>query len=241
MTKDEKLKKIREFIRDPQFAIFEQLMAISDGVIPYLPTLKETKIVSGKKGDQGERGDKGQIGPVGPQGKDGKDGKDGIPGRDGKDGKVGRDGKDGKDASQFIPAQIIKLLNTLEGVLDYKILKNTPMVKESKKIQPSDIDGLDKYMLNYRKTLDQRWHGSGSTIADPADLSSQLDGVTRSFTVPGAMSGSKLIGVFSSSTPFAFRPIIDYTFSSPTLTFTAGIDPAVMLAAGQTLIVQYTK
>ncbi len=69
------------------------------------------------------------------------------------------------------------------------------------------------------------------------DLSSQLNGVANTFTVP---ANTNFILVVSSSNPFVFRPTVDYTGSgTTTLTFDVGIDPATMLASGQSLILLF--
>lgn len=71
------------------------------------------------------------------------------------------------------------------------------------------------------------------------DLSGSLDGSTKTFNVGFKHFG--VIGVWSSSTPFAWRPTIDYTESGQNIVFDASIDASVMLAAGQTLVVQVLK
>lgn len=70
-----------------------------------------------------------------------------------------------------------------------------------------------------------------------ADLSSSLDGTTKSFTIP---ANTAITGVFGSSSPFVFAPTTDYTGSgTTTITFTSNVDASSALAAGQTILVQY--
>lgn len=78
--------------------------------------------------------------------------------------------------------------------------------------------------------------GTGSAVFI-YDLSDQLDGATKSFTIPANTAISLVTG---SSAPFVFRPTVDYTGSgTTTITFTASVDAPSALAAGQTLLVQY--
>jgi hypothetical protein len=70
------------------------------------------------------------------------------------------------------------------------------------------------------------------------DLSSQLNGVDKTFDLP---SNFGIVGVWCSSMPNAFRPTIDYTEGNKTITFTDEINAATTLATGQTLILQYIK
>ncbi len=70
------------------------------------------------------------------------------------------------------------------------------------------------------------------------DLSSQLNGVKKTFQLPANWT---IISVVSSSFPNAFRPIIDYTFTPTSITFTNEVNAASTLAAGQTLIVIYEE
>ena len=71
------------------------------------------------------------------------------------------------------------------------------------------------------------------------DLSSQLDGVLKTFTL-GTHYG--IISVQSSSAPFgAFRETIDYNEVGRTIVFTSSVDAAISLATGQSLIIKVLK
>lgn len=148
-------------------------------------------------------------------------------GENGKDG-VGKDGKDGKDGNILSPSEILdKLLSLPEKELA-KLLK-IPKIE--------DIEGVDRLIHNTKKGIDQRWRGSGDVV-HLFDLSSQLDGITKTFTIP---SHRKITLVLSSSTPFFFRPTTDYTETPTIITFAAGIDAPSMLAFGQSIGIQYVK
>lgn len=79
--------------------------------------------------------------------------------------------------------------------------------------------------------------GGGGSSTQVYSLSSQLNGSTKSFTIP---TNTAIVGVFGSSAPFVFDYTTDYTGSGTTiLTFTASVDAPSALASGQTLVVQY--
>lgn len=93
--------------------------------------------VKGDKGDKGDTPSDEHIvdlikplipepldGKDGTNGKDGKDGKNGTNGKDGVNGKDGSDGLDGLDGSPDTPKEIVSKLNTLENVVDWKVLKD---------------------------------------------------------------------------------------------------------------------
>lgn len=81
---------------------------------------------------------------------------------------------------------------------------------------------------------------SGGKIVNVYDLSSSLNGVLKTFSLP---SFWRVIEVSSSSFPYTFRPTIDYTVdaSAMTITFTSEISASTTLATGQTLLVIYAE
>ena len=127
---------------------------------------------------KGDKGDKGEAAYTPIKGKDYFDGytpvkdvdyfngKDGVDGKNGKDGLDGIDGKSikgpaGKDGSPDTPKQIVDKLNTLEEVLESKVIKGFPTLKDfinklkkDKSLELKDIKGAP---------LDMRWHGGGIT------------------------------------------------------------------------------
>ena len=133
-----------------------------------------------------------------------------------------------KDGSPDTPADIRNKLETLEG---------------DNRLDKSAIRGIE----DIEKVLDAMKDGSGKTFVIGGkgrnsvhlyDLSSQLNGVLKTFTLP---SNFGVIGVWCSSMPNAFRPTIDYTEGNKTITFTDEINASTTLAAGQTLILQYVR
>lgn len=80
--------------------------------------------------------------------------------------------------------------------------------------------------------------GGGKGHIKPYDLSDQLNGVLKTFNLPANWT---VISVCSASFPNAFRPIIDYTFTPTTITFTSEITASSTLAAGQSVIVVYEE
>lgn len=104
----------------------------------------ETITLKGEKGDTPEKGKDyftdeevksflNKITPIkgkdyfdGEQGPEGKQGPQGPKGDPGINGRNGKDGEKGKDGSPDTPEQIVSKLNTLEKVVDWKVLKNVP-------------------------------------------------------------------------------------------------------------------
>ena len=128
------------------------------------PRIVEKPVYLGKPGEKGPKGDsiKGDKGDRGPAGVDGR-----TPIK-------GKDYFDGKDAESFVPEtaeQVAKKLNTLEGVLDSKVIKGLPAgfdIRDLKvggkhQLELRDIKGarLDRQSVG----SDLRYHGAGDTVA----------------------------------------------------------------------------
>lgn len=73
----------------------------------------------------------------------------------------------------------------------------------------------------------------GRDIVKNYDLSPYLDGSTKTFNIPAIWS---VISVATSSFPNVLRPVIDYTYTGQTITFTSEIDETTTLASGQTVV-----
>ena len=189
-------------------------IAISKVVDEILRFKRETfeKISAIKKGDKGDQGEKGERGMQGEKGEKGERGDMGI----------GKPGKDGKDGSPDTGEEIIQKINH---------------DKSDRLIRKGKVEGMDE-VEKIARTADanvRTWGGSGSFVY-AHDLSSELNGVLKTFTLP---SNARVILVFGSSTPGVFRPTTDYTTTSSTITFTSEITAASTLAAGQTVILLY--
>jgi len=80
--------------------------------------------------------------------------------------------------------------------------------------------------------------GGGSTVK-VYDISSQLNGILKTFTIP---RNSRILAIHSYSHPYsAFVPTTDYTSTVTTITFTSTIDAATQLAAGQVILIEYVE
>lgn len=160
-------------------------------------------------------------------GVDGKDGKDGITPVKGVDYFDGEDGEDGADAKLDMDAIVKQVLE---------------------KIRPTDlkpvwdeINNMKKDPHPYDETIKPgiTVFGPGKTRLIKYDLSSQLDGNTKTFVL-GTHFG--ITQVDSSSAPFgAFREGVDYNEVGKTIVFTDAVDAPSMLAAGQSLIVKVLR
>lgn len=119
---------------------------------------------------------------------------------------------------QFTAEQIRDLLEGLKG---------------KERLDVTAIDGLEEML----KKAIPKAGGSGGIVGRDIfkdyDLSPSLDGVTKTFNIPAVWN---IISVDTSSFPHALRKNIDYTWTPQTITFTAEIDAATVLAEGQTVV-----
>jgi hypothetical protein len=184
-TKIEKLKKVKrllDFQQDPAFVLKE------------LDEIQEK--IDLAKGDKGEQGIQGEQGPQGDPGRDGIDGINGTNGLDGKDGlegPVGAQGVPGNDGSPDTPNQIAEKLNTLEEVIDKKVikglLKTEDIIKELKKGKQLEMkEGMPLNMA------DLRYHGGGlSSIIAGSGITAVDDGSGHiTVSAPGSTTDEKV-------------------------------------------------
>lgn len=156
-----------------------------------------------------------------------------------------RDGKDADDQAIFD-----KIFNEVQKPILDSVEKDLPKLATAirdalellvgdERLDISAIKGLENYgeLVNGSKQAIMVG-GKGRNSVHIYDLSSQLNGVLKTFTLP---SNFGVIGVWCSSMPNAFRPTIDYTEGNRTITFTSEINAATTLAAGQTLVIQYIR
>lgn len=80
--------------------------------------------------------------------------------------------------------------------------------------------------------------GGGGRTVRSYDLSSQLDGVTKTFNLPAMY---RIISVHSSSTPFTFRQTTDYTWTTTSITFTSEVNAETTLNTGQSITIIYSE
>jgi len=161
------------------------------------------------------------------KGADGKDstvqGPRGLPGLQGERSYVpGPKGEPGNEGSP----------DTGEEVID-KINADKTMLIKMNKIE--GMDEIEKGIRVNRANTNEMMAFSGSTVLT-ADISDQLDGVLKTFTLP---SNARVLLVLSSSTPNIMRPTVDYTATASAITFTAEISASTTLATGQSVIILY--
>lgn len=152
--------------------------------------------------------------------------------------KDGVNGKDGKDADeQAIFALLLeklpdftKFLQTPEQIRDY-----LELLQGDERLKIEAIDNLREELDELKKRPTGGVQGGiiGRNLIKNIDISSQLDGSTKTFNIHSIWS---IISVHASSSPWALRPTIDYTHTTNSITFTDQIDAPTTLAAGQTII-----
>lgn len=203
------------------------------------------KLATLEKGNDGTPGKDGEDGhtptdeeltaliePLIPAPIPGKDGRDGEDGRDGADGRDGKDGRDGRDADEA--AIVAKLENDLPRFGE-KFRDGLELLEGDERLDASAIKGLDAAVRKY-ETKAIPGGGHGGNYVQAYDLSSSLNGSTKTFSLPAFW---KIVSVHLSSAPNILRPTVDYTSdaSASTITFTSEINAATSLASGQTLLV----
>jgi hypothetical protein len=230
-----KLQKIAKVVDEGEFAIVEHLFEIEEKIEAEIPSIKDViSRVKGDKGDQGnkgetgERGEKGErgesiVGPQGPKGEKGDRGDQGLRGEKGEDGVAtdGKDGKDGRDGSPDTGKDIVDKINALE-------------IEPDLQIGAEHIKGLDERIRNIAPKQGPIGGIFGRDIVQDIDISSQLDGVTKTFNIPAVW---RIITVDLSSFPYgSLRKNTDYTWTPTSITFTDQIDAATQLSLGQSCI-----
>ncbi len=129
-------------------------------------------------------------------------------------------------------------IDTGEQIVD-KI--NVLPIDPESQIEKEHIKGLEDWMKLMEERISNipRGRGGGGRSGNSVqyyDISSELNGSTKVFTIP---SNRRVLLITGTSLPTTFRPLIDYTVDGRTLTFTSQIDEATTLASGQTITVLY--
>lgn len=151
------------------------------------------------------------------QGRSGKHGAPGLPGKDGITEVIYRDG------SPDTPEQIAEKINSLQEKIDVKSIK-----------------GLVQLIQNLKRAIQEKKHGGdiggGGDSVRYYDLSSLLDGSTKTFTVPVHLTGKSLL--FGTQFPIIYRPTVDFTETRTTITLTDAVGAP---QANQSLILYYVR
>jgi hypothetical protein len=206
------------------------------------------------KGDKGDRGDtpqkgvdyytpeeveeiRGEVTPrKGVDYRDGKDGEDGAPGETPRidyDTIIRESTKKTEEAlrplvpkSEDIKNDIIKSGETIRDSLE--------SLEGERKLDKSAIKGLGEELSNLETRIQRIPSRSGGarkiTYVKRHNLSSQVDGATKTFSLP--KDTIEVLGVWGTQFPINFNPGTDWTFSGNTLTLT---DEVSAPEEGQTL------
>lgn len=131
----------------------------------------------------------------------------------------------------------------------YEIRNALEVLIGDERLKMDAIDGLEEALQEIKKLIEkarlQKSFGSGNNPAGGGrghiknfDLSPFLNGITKTFNLPANWA---IINIVCSSFPGALRPVIDYTYTPTSVTFTSEIDIFSTLASGQTVIVVYEE
>lgn len=154
-----------------------------------------------------------KVGPKGDKGERGLKGEQGAPGPRGEQGPPGPAGS--ADTGDMIVGKI----NALPD--------NGP------KIDASKIKNLSQYVKG-KKEKARMGRGTSAPVQS-YDLSSYLDGGTKTFTIP---TNTRVLMVWCTQYPIILRPTVDYTSTPTTLTLT---DQVSAPEAGQTMVIMYVE
>ena len=252
MTEQEKkqAKKLLTFANDKHLAFFDEVQEANETLkeiakkeisippvelqikfpdlkFPEVQTVKieGVQLIKGDKGDPGKNGispDKDEIIQtvlsLTPKPKKGDDGYTPLKGKDYFDGEAGSPGKDG---SPDTPEQIREKLESLKG--------EARLDKESIRGLEDEINGLKAVISNIPRG--RAMGRAKSQITRRVDLTSQVDGTTRSFTLP--RDTLAVLGVQGSQFPFTMADV-DFTLAGNVMTLG---DQVATPVAGQTLVV----
>ncbi len=132
--------------------------------------------------------------------------------------KDGNNGMDGKDGSPDTGEQIIDKINADDS---------------EKKIKREKVEGLDdeiKGIKNAISNIPRGGSGKKITSVKKINLTSQVNGVLKSFALP--KDTLEVLGIFGTQFPIIFDPSVDYILIGNTLTLG---DSVLAPATGQTL------
>ena len=161
-----------------------------------------------------------------------------------------KDGRDGIDANEdaiferVMASIALPEQKPLVSDAPQEIRDKLELLQGNERLDVSAIRGLDEKLKaiegKARTTLVPIGGPSAGKIVKSHDLSSSLDGSTKTFSLPAFY---RVVSVHTSSFPNILRPTTDYTTDGAlmTITFTSEIDAATTLATGQTVIIVYAE
>ena len=127
-----------------------------------------------------------------------------------------------------LPAPIVNVKAEVKGETDQELKATVEDIKTAQEEIYAEI----KKLKEEKKLI--RSSGVSRMAVSYYDISSELNGVLKTFWIPTHMG---IIAVIGSSAPFIFRPTVDYVESGHNILFDAGVDASLSLAAGQSVII----
>lgn len=114
-------------------------------------------------------------------------------------------------------------------------------LEEGERLPIDVIEDLREELDELKKRPVSRGGGGGGVVGGRElvksyDLSPLLDGVTKSFNLPANWT---ILSVSGTSFPYTYRRLVDYTFTTQSITFTSEITADTSLASGQTIEIIY--
>ncbi len=151
--------------------------------------------------------------------------------------------ENGKDADEEkIVAEVlaqIKLPEQKENIVDGpdEIRNKLELLQGDERLDKSAIKGLEELEAKINTPAPARIQTPAKAYqVRTKDASAQCDGANKTFTVGGTHFG--IIGVFCTSSPSIYRPVIDYTVTATGILLT---DAVIAPESGQTFVIQFLK
>ena len=151
-----------------------------------------------------------------------------------------RDGKDA-DEEQIVKDVLAQIPPPLPEVTPEQVRDKLETLKDDERLDKSAIKGLQEEIKELKEMISKvgsarvAMGGPNANAVQSYDLSSQLNGVAKSFQVPRHRVAIMLVGT---QAPLIYRPTTDYTTANVTLTLTSEV---LAPATGQSLIFMYLK
>ena len=124
-----------------------------------------------------------------------------------------------------------------EEITPVQVRDNLETLKGNERLDASAIKGLDKMEESIRASIPPRVQTPAKAYKiHLADVSSQCDGVNKTFYTGGTHFG--IVSVCGTQFPLIYRPLIDYTETATGFTLTAAVSAP---DTGQTLVAQFLK
>lgn len=154
-----------------------------------------------------------------------------------------------EETMHLMTEKLTPMIPTVEAIekdlpkLGEPIRDSLELLEGDERLEIQAIKDLREELDELKKQINKRFAvggggGVGMHNTTYYDLSSRLNGSTKTFSLPAMY---KVIAVLNTSVPTVFRPTTDFTWTPTSITFTDEITASASLAYGQTIIILYQE